>query len=138
EGWHGLQPVLDFALIRTSGFSLTVGGLLAAVLAILVALGLSMLLRRALARYARHNQNVDRAGLYTVTHLLHYVVLAIGILFALEFAGLPITRFALFAGAIGVGLGFGLQSLFANFISGLVLLFGKSLKVGDFVELESD
>ncbi|MDQ3206837.1 MAG: mechanosensitive ion channel [Pseudomonadota bacterium] len=138
EGWQGLQPVLDFALIRTTGFSLTVGGLLAALLAILVALGLSMMLRRALARYARHNENVDRAGLYTVTRLLHYVLLAIGILFALEFAGLPITRFALFAGVIGVGLGFGLQTLFANFISGLVLLFGKSLKVGDFVELESD
>lgn len=138
EGWQGLQPVLDFALIRTSGFSLTVGGLLAAVLAILVALGLSMLLRRALARYGEHQEKVDAAGLYTVSRLLHYVLLAIGILFALEFAGLPITRFALFAGAIGVGLGFGLQSLFANFISGLVLLFGKSLKVGDFVELESD
>ena len=138
EGWQGLQPVLDFALIRTSGFSLTVGGLLAAVLAILVALGVSMLLRRALARYGEHQQKVGSAGLYTFARLLHYVLLAIGILFALEFAGLPITRFALFAGVLGVGLGFGLQSLFANFISGLVLLFGKSLKVGDFVELESD
>lgn len=137
EGWEGLQPLLDFALIRTSGFSLTVGGLIAAALAILVALAVSLLLRRALARYGEHNGNVDRAGLYTVSRLLHYVLLAIGVLFALEFAGLPITRFAIFAGAIGVGLGFGLQSLFANFISGLVLLFGKSLTVGDFVELES-
>ncbi|MDQ3617425.1 MAG: mechanosensitive ion channel [Pseudomonadota bacterium] len=138
EGWQGLQPLLDFALIRTSGFSLTVGGLLAAVLAILVALGVSMLVRRALARFGEHQDKVGSAGIYTFSRLLHYVLLAIGILFALEFAGLPITRFALFAGVLGVGLGFGLQSLFANFISGLVLLFGKSLKVGDFVELESD
>lgn len=137
EGWQGLQPVLDFALIRTSGFSLTVGGLIAAALALLVALAISMLLRRALARYGQNHENVDRAGLYTVSRLLHYILLAVGVLFALEFAGLPITRFAIFAGAVGVGLGFGLQSLFANFISGLVLLFGKSLKVGDFVELES-
>lgn len=137
EGWQGLQPVLDFALIRTSGFSLTVGGLLAAVLALLVALAVSLLLRRALTRYGEKHENVDRAGLYTVSRLLHYGLLAIGVMFALEFAGLPLTRFAIFAGALGVGLGFGLQSLFANFISGLVLLFGKSLKVGDFVELES-
>jgi small-conductance mechanosensitive channel len=40
-------------------------------------------------------------------------------------------------GAFGVGLGFGLQTLFSNFISGIVLLLDKSLKVGDFVELES-
>lgn len=137
EGWHGLQPVLDFALIRTSGFSLTVGGLLAAALALVVALAISLLLRRALTRYGEKHENVDRAGLYTVSRLLHYGLLAIGVMFALEFAGLPLTRFAIFAGALGVGLGFGLQSLFANFISGLVLLFGKSLKVGDFVELES-
>lgn len=137
EGWQGLQPILDFALIRTSGFSLTVGGLIAALLALLVALAISRLLRRALARYGEHHGNVDPAGLYTVSRLLHYALLAIGVLFALEFAGLPITRFAIFAGALGVGLGFGLQSLFANFISGLVLLFDKSLKVGDFVELES-
>jgi len=137
EGWQGLQPILDFALIRTSGFSLTVGGLIAAVLALLVALAISGLVRRALARYGKHHENVDPAGLYTVSRLLHYALLAIGVMFALEFAGLPITRFAIFAGALGVGLGFGLQSLFANFISGLVLLFDKSLKVGDFVELES-
>lgn len=137
EGWQGLQPVLDFALIRTSGFSLTVGGLLAAALSLLVALAVSLLLRRALTRYGEKHENVDRAGLYTVSRLLHYALLAIGVMFALEFAGLPLTRFAIFAGALGVGLGFGLQSLFANFISGLVLLFGKSLKVGDFVELES-
>lgn len=137
DGWQGLQPVLDFALIRTSGFSLTVGGLLAAALALLVALAISLLLRRALTRYGEKHENVDLAGLYTVSRLLHYALLAIGVMFALEFAGLPLTRFAIFAGALGVGLGFGLQSLFANFISGLVLLFGKSLKVGDFVELES-
>ena len=137
EGWQGLQPVLDFALIRTSGFSLTVGGLLAAVLALLVALAISRLVRRALVRYSEHHEGIDPAGLYTVSRLLHYALLAVGVMFALEFAGLPLTRFAIFAGAVGVGLGFGLQSLFANFISGLVLLFGKSLKVGDFVELES-
>lgn len=138
EGWRGLEPILDFALIQTSGFSLTIGGLLAASVAILAALAVSVLMRRALARYGANHENVDRAGLYTVSRLLHYILLAIGVMFALEFAGLPITRFAIFAGALGVGLGFGLQSLFANFISGLVLLFGKSLKVGDFVELESN
>jgi small-conductance mechanosensitive channel len=42
-----------------------------------------------------------------------------------------------FAGAIGVGLGFGLQAIFNNFVSGLILLFDRSIKVGDFVELES-
>src|SRR3546814_2804300 len=48
------------------------------------------------------------------------------------------SKFALFASAVGVGLGFGLQAIFGNFIAGLVLLFDRSLKVGDFVELDAD
>src|SRR5690606_8387452 len=49
-----------------------------------------------------------------------------------------LTQFTVFAGAIGVGVGFGLQAIFSNFISGIILLFDRSLKVGDFVELEGD
>ncbi len=61
----------------------------------------------------------------------------VGALIALGVLGIPLTQFAVLAGAIGVGLGFGLQAIFSNFISGLILLFDRSLKVGDFVELES-
>ena len=46
-------------------------------------------------------------------------------------------RFTVFAGALGVGLGFGLQAIFNNFVSGLIILFDRTLKVGDFVELAS-
>src|SRR3546814_11009821 len=59
-------------------------------------------------------------------------------LLALDFAGVELGKFALFASAVGVGLGFGLQAIFGNFIAGLVLLFDRSLKVGDFVELDAD
>jgi small-conductance mechanosensitive channel len=51
--------------------------------------------------------------------------------------GLDISNFALIGGAIGVGIGFGLQGIFSNFISGLILLLEKTLKVGDFVDLQS-
>src|SRR3546814_9703498 len=51
---------------------------------------------------------------------------------------LELGKFALFASAVGVGLGFGLQAIFGNFIAGLVLLFDRSLKVGDYVELDAD
>ena len=60
-----------------------------------------------------------------------------GAMFALNFLGIPTTRFAVLAGAIGVGLGFGLQAIFSNFISGIIMLFERSVRVGDFVELES-
>src|SRR3970282_2769267 len=74
---------------------------------------------------------------YAFARLWHYLLLALRVLRALELAGIPLGKFALFAGALGVGLGFGLQAIFSNFISGLILLVDKSLKVGDFVELAS-
>ncbi|HEY5613190.1 MAG TPA: mechanosensitive ion channel domain-containing protein, partial [Lysobacter sp.] len=137
RGIDGVQPFLDFRVLRMAGLDLTVGGLLAAVLVLLAAWTVSMLVRRALKRYGESYQGANRATLYTLSRLLHYLLLAIGALLALELAGIPLGKFGLFAGALGVGLGFGLQAIFSNFISGLILLFDKSLKVGDFVELAS-
>ena len=69
--------------------------------------------------------------------LFHYAILTIGIVVALSSIGLDFTKLTLFVSALGVGLGFGLQAIFSNFVAGLIVLFEKSLKVGDFVELES-
>ena len=74
---------------------------------------------------------------YTLSRLVTYTVLVLGFFLAISALGVPLSDFAVLGGVIGVGLGFGLQSLFSNFISGIVLLLDKSLKVGDFVELES-
>lgn len=138
QGLQGLQPLLDYRLLDLASFQLTVGGLVAAVLAVLVALLTSMLLRRALVRYGKRSQNVNHAALYAVARVAHYLLLLIGVMIALRLTGVPIGEFAVFAGALGIGLGFGLREIFANFIGGLVLLFDQSLKVGDFVELDAD
>lgn len=137
SGWNGLQPLLEFQLLHVSGITITVGGVL---LALLVAVGVwvvSRLVRRALTRYAQRNPEVNPAALYTFARVMNYVLVALGALWALDAIGIPLGKFSLFAGALGVGLGFGLQAIFSNFISGLVLLFDRSLKVGDFVELAS-
>nr|WP_282452687.1 mechanosensitive ion channel domain-containing protein [Lysobacter sp. CAU 1642] len=118
--------------------ALTPGKLTLAALALLVAFLVSAILRRGLSRVESRSTDVNRrAALYAVGRIVHYTALIIGAILALELIGVPASRFAVFAGAIGVGLGFGLQAIFNNFVSGLILLFDRSLKVGDFVELES-
>ncbi|WP_156899838.1 mechanosensitive ion channel family protein [Luteimonas mephitis] len=138
RGWNDLGTVLDFHLLRTSGLDVTVGGLIAAVLVIGLTWLVSALVRRAVRRFGDRHEGVNRAALYAVSRLIHYVLLLAGILLAMDFAGISLGKFALFASAVGVGLGFGLQAIFGNFIAGLVLLFDRSLKVGDFVELDND
>ena len=137
RGGIDLQALLGYRPLEFFGLEITVGGIIAAALALFAAWMLSALIRRSLKRYGSSRENVNRAALYTVSRVVHYVVLAIGALIALELAGIPISKLSLFAGALGVGLGFGLQAIFSNFVSGLILLFDRSLKVGDFVELES-
>jgi len=128
---------LDRSLVHSGDFNLTVGAICAAVLLLLACVLLSMLVQGVLRRYAARHEQVNPSSVYVVGRLSHYLLLLIGILLALNASGLPMSRFAVFAGALGVGLGFGVQALFNNFVCGLVLLFDRSLKVGDFVDLAS-
>ncbi|MCA9633477.1 MAG: mechanosensitive ion channel [Myxococcales bacterium] len=138
EAWIDVQPLLDFPLLHASGVTVTVGSLLMALLVVAIVGGISLVIRRALARFAARHHDVNQAALYTVSRVVNYLLLAGGVWLALDVAGVPIGRFSVFAGALGVGLGFGLQAIFNNFVSGLILLFDRSLKVGDFVELDGD
>ncbi|HEU4857391.1 MAG TPA: mechanosensitive ion channel domain-containing protein [Rhodanobacteraceae bacterium] len=130
-----IDGILGFQLFHTHDIEVTVGTLLAAVVVLLLVWLVTAMARRAFARYgARHG---NQALIYTVARVTHYVLLVVGILIALSVAGVPMSKFGLFIGALGVGLGFGLQTIFNNFVSGLIILFERNLKVGDFVELAS-
>lgn len=135
-GLHHANDFLNVQLISTGGVKLTVGALLGAIVVFLIVLAISWTLRAGLRRYAtKHVTN--QAALYTLSRIVHYILLVIGVLIALSVAGIPFSKFEVFAGALGVGLGFGLQAIFSNFVSGLIILFDRSLKVGDFVELSN-
>ncbi|MCB1560983.1 MAG: mechanosensitive ion channel [Xanthomonadales bacterium] len=117
--------------------SISLGALAGALLTLILIWVVALALRRRLNRYAEAREHSRRASLYTVAKLIYYTMIVIAVFAALGVLGIPVSRFAVFAGALGVGLGFGLQAIFNNFVSGLILLFDRSLKVGDFVELES-
>ncbi|CAN0584690.1 unnamed protein product, partial [Ectocarpus sp. 12 AP-2014] len=64
-------------------------------------------------------------------------LLFIAIMIAMNAIGVDLTALAVFSGAVGVGIGFGLQAIFSNLVAGIILLIEETVKVGDFVELES-
>ncbi len=78
----------------------------------------------------------DSGVRYTISTTTHYAIMVLGVLVALNLVGFPLTNLALIAGALGVGIGFGLQNIVNNFISGLILLFERPIKVGDILVID--
>ncbi|MEZ5566552.1 MAG: mechanosensitive ion channel [Gammaproteobacteria bacterium] len=74
---------------------------------------------------------------YALGRLGKYIVFVIGASIGLDTMGMNLSKLAIVGGAIGVGVGFGLQNIVNNFVSGIILLVERSLKVGDFVDLQS-
>src|SRR5213083_602551 len=78
---------------------------------------------------------LDRSLQYAIAQVVSNIVLVVGIFFVLENAGIHLAALAVFAGAVGVGVGFGLQNIASNFISGLVILAERPITIGDRVEV---
>lgn len=78
---------------------------------------------------------LDRSMQYAIAQVVSNIVLVVGIFFILENAGIHLAALAVFAGAVGVGIGFGLQNIASNFISGLVILAERPITIGDRVEV---
>ncbi len=125
------------SLFEVNQTPVTTLGLLRVILILVVAWWISKIARGALAKVMQRRETMSKSSVYTLSRLSHYAILTIGFFVALSSIGIDFTNFALIAGALGVGIGFGLQAIFSNFVAGLIILFEKSLKVGDFVELES-
>ena len=127
--------------LRTPWFSLGETEIsLALILGVVLVLLISWYGARAVERgmlSAGRRRSTSLAGVYSLARLLRYFVLIVGVLVGLDLVGVDLTSFALVGGAVGIGVGLGLQSVFSNFVSGVILLIEQTLKRGDFVELES-
>ena len=135
--WEQVLQLLRTTLFEIGGTPVTTLDIIRMLIILTLAWWFSKLLSGALLRIAAKRQTVNDGSIYTLSRILHYIILSVGIMFALSSIGIDFTKFALFASALGVGIGFGLQTLVSNFVAGLIILFEKSLKIADFVELES-
>jgi potassium-dependent mechanosensitive channel len=128
------QAVLASKLER-GAISLSVGDVLAFVLTVVGAYLLSAFLRFILDEDVYPRLRITPGQAYATSSLLHYVLMAVGGVVGLGLLGVDMTRMTVLVGAFGVGIGFGMQSVVNNFVSGLILLFERPIHVGDAVEL---
>jgi potassium-dependent mechanosensitive channel len=135
------SPVATWQWITSMGFGVgplhvTVGGIFMGVLVIYVAVLLSGLTRTLVTADVERRQDGDRGLAESISRLVHYAIITVGALMALAVLGVELQNFAIVAGALGIGVGFGLQNVVNNFASGLILLFERPVRVGDTVVVD--
>jgi small-conductance mechanosensitive channel len=118
-------------------FNISAGDVLAFVITLGIAVMASRFIRFVLQEDVLPRIELPRGVPGAISTVAHYVILAIGFVFAVGAAGIDLSQFALLAGAFGVGIGFGLQSIVNNFVSGLVLIFERPIQIGDTIEVGS-
>jgi len=108
-----------------------------ATLAVVVTMAVVLWLGRVIERRVMGLASLDTSLRVVVSKLFKAVLLVIGVLTALSLVGIDITVLSVFGGALGVGLGLGLQKIAANYVSGFAILLDRSIKLGDLVTIDN-
>jgi small-conductance mechanosensitive channel len=108
-------------------------GSLSAIVVLILSLWLSSAIESRLLKGAMENLSLRKIA----ANAIRAILLSIGLMLALSAAGLDLTALSVLGGAIGVGLGFGLQKLASNYVSGFVILAERSLRIGDLVKVDN-
>jgi small-conductance mechanosensitive channel len=132
---EGLRSVLA-AELHAGSISLSLGDVIAFAVVVWGSFMVSRLVRFFLDEDIYPRAHMQRGLYYAISRTLHYLILVAGFFFAVAVLGFDMTKFTILAGAFTVGVGFGLQNIFNNFVSGLILLFERPVQVGDMIQIE--
>jgi small-conductance mechanosensitive channel len=136
-GWLGeVTSYLDGLSLEVGNIQLTVYAIARTVVFGVVLFWLGRVSNATGQRVIRHQATLDPRTRELVAKLFEISLFLLIALLLLQVMGIDLTALAVFGGALGVGLGFGLQQIAANFISGVIILIDRSLAIGDYIELE--
>jgi small-conductance mechanosensitive channel len=136
--WVNQQIValFNFNIVGGSG-NITLGGVLSFWVILLAGFAFSTSLRFLLREEVLKRLHLKRGIPELISTTLHYLLLLLVFLFAVNAGGVALNKFTVITGALGVGVGFGLQNIINNFVSGLILQFERPIRVGDVVEIQA-
>ncbi len=135
--WELVRAVLFYPLITIGQTAITLITLCKVLVLLLIGVRLLKVVRRKTANLLAEKTAMTPGAVNSMTTLIYYAALVIGILILLSTVGVNVSQLGMIFGALSVGLGFGLQTISNNFISGIILLTEQTIQVGDYVELQT-
>jgi small-conductance mechanosensitive channel len=126
---------IDHPLFFVDETPVSVFSMIELLFAVWASVVLSRVIRDFLARRVYENLGWDIGLTNAVNTLVHYVVILVGIIVGIRFIGIGASSLAILFGILGIGIGFGLRNITENFISGLIILAERPIKIGDFIEI---
>jgi small-conductance mechanosensitive channel len=136
--WGVLATVWHFELFKTGDNIIEFNQVLIALLVLFVGFIISKWMSRKIGRRLTSLGKLNANTTHALQRLFHMVFVVIIVLVALPIAGIPITIFTVLGGAVAIGIGFGMQNLFNNLISGIILMIEKPIRIGDIVFIGGD
>lgn len=133
KGFGNVWDAILSLEIRVGEFQLSLQMILLVALVLYLTLLISWFIQALIESQLAQNNRIDRGVRDAIKKLGHYALILIGFLIAMSMSGIALKNFTILAGAFGIGIGFGLQDIVNNFVSGLILLFERPVKVGDTV-----
>lgn len=125
------QQFLEYNIFSFGKYSLSVYEIIAAIIVIFLAI----ILNRVVKKLVYNSKKVDIGRKFALSQILQYLIFIIASILVLRSVGVNISPLLLGSGAILVGIGLGLQNLFLDFISGIIILFDRSVMVGDIIDI---
>ncbi len=136
EWAHKLLALLKTPIFEAGGTTFTLLTLVQILFLVILLIYLAGKLRSLMANRLLSRTRLDLGARQAVATITRYVVLLLGLLIILQTAGIDLTTLNVLAGAVGIGVGFGLQNIISNFISGLIIMFERPIKIGDRIEVD--
>ncbi len=134
--WFGFERMANQTLFKINETPITLMPLLRLIVIVLIGYLVSKLVRFILHRVESRRKVEKSSVFFILDKLIHYLIIFIATIAGFTTLGIDFTNLTLIAGALSVGIGFGLQNIVSNFVSGLTIMFERSLKVGDYIEME--
>ena len=131
----GIMETLDSFAFRIGASRISVLSVINFIILSAILFTLAMWLSSVVERRVRNSKHLSASLQVGLAKFLKFFLIALAVLVALDAVGIDLTALTVFGGALGVGLGFGLQRITSNFISGFILLFDRSIKPGDVISI---